>query len=351
MKNSQRTGMRVCMRMCAAAVLILACVSPAGAQDALIVYMEGGVDVDHGSGRRDPAIIGDEVLTGESVITGPVGFAELERGSSTVITVEPDTIFTLEETVEGGESREVMRCTLGSVAYRFQQIGGREPYLVTPSAAAGVRGTEVVVTAADDGSSLFVVQSGTVEVEAQGATVTLEAYEGVEVRPGEVPGEKFEVKRGEIDYSQWREARRESFIEDPVTAAAALERRFAGLVAKVEELAPVYAESKRWLDYEREEMKKVEEEKGEEAKWAYYREKVFPLEVQSHDAFITLKYWAKSALSIRRYVLGRMYVSLKTAYFTDLENPVFLDFLKIYRRILTEYENKVVPRLTDAYLI
>jgi len=321
------------------------------ADDALLVYTEGEVDVDHGYGKREMAFIGDPVRTGESVITGATGFAELERGSSTSITVQPDTIFTLEQTASEGEEREVMRCTLGSVAYRFQMIRGKEPYLVTPSAAAGVRGTEVTVTAADDGSSLFVVQSGSVEVEAQGSTVTLEADEGVEVRPGEAPGEKFEVKRGGIDYSQWREARREAFIEDPVAAALALERRFNSLVAKVEELTPIYVESKRWLEHEREQMKEIELEKGTEAKWAYYQENVFPLEVEAHNAFVTLRYWSKSAFSLRRYVLGRMYLSLKTTYIDDLENPNFRGFLAIYQKILSTYEEKIIPQLSNRDLI
>ncbi|MDY7029530.1 MAG: FecR domain-containing protein, partial [Spirochaetota bacterium] len=175
-----RTGMRAGFRVkiWAALIVLLALPLAAWTDDALFVYTEGEVDVDHGYGRREMAVIGDPVRTGESVITGETGFAELERGSSTSITVQPDTIFTLEQTASEGEEREVMRCTLGSVAYRFQMIRGKEPYLVTPSAAAGIRGTEVTVTAADDGSSLFVVQSGSVEVEAQGTTVTLEADEG-----------------------------------------------------------------------------------------------------------------------------------------------------------------------------
>jgi len=323
----------------------------AGAQDATVVYTEGDVDIDHGYGSRELALIGDPLQNGESIITGPVGFAELERNTSTTITVEPDTIFTLEQTVEDGEERSVMRCTLGSVAYRFQQIRGKEPYLVTPSAVAGIRGTEVIVTTADDGSSLFIVESGTVEVEAEDSRVVLEAEEGVEVRPGERPGEKFEVQRGGIDFSEWREARREEFIEDPVSSALALERRFSGLIRKVEELAPVYAENKRWLEHERELMKKIELEKGTDAKWEYYREKVYPLEVDTHNAFITLRYWAKSAFSLRRFVLGRMYLSLKTSYIENLQDPKFVEFLEVYRRILAGYEDKVVPRLKDGDLI
>lgn len=322
-----------------------------GAEDALLVYSEGQVDLDRGSGRRFEAIIGDELREGESVITGRTGYAELDSGASTSITVQPDTIFTLEQTADSGESRDVLRCTLGSISYRFQKLGGREPFIVTPSGIAGVRGTELTVSAAEDGSSLFVVESGLVEVEAEGQTVMLEAEQAVEIRPGEPPGEKFEVKRGRIDYARWQQQRSDAFLGNPVAAVLGVERRFQGFVQKVNELAPVYAEHKRWLDYEREEMKKVLEAEGENARNAYYQEHVFPLEVKAHNAYITLRYWAKSALSLRRYVLGRMYLNLKTTYITDPADPGFRDFLEVYEGILESFESDIVPRLVDADLI
>ncbi len=321
------------------------------AEDALLVYSEGEVDFDRGRGRRIEAMIGDLLAEGESVITGRSGYAEMERGSSTMITVKPDTIFTLEKTGDAGDERDVLRCTFGSISYRFEKLSGKEPYLVTPGAIAGVRGTEVTVSAAEDGSSLFVVESGLVEVEAEGETVLLEAEEGVEVRPGEPPGEKFEVKRGRIDYARWQQQRSDAFLEDPLIAVQGVERRFMGFVKKVEELVPVYAEHKRWLDYEREEMKKVLEKEGEEARNAYYDEHVFPLEVKAHNSYITLRYWAKSALSLRRYVLGRMYLTLKTSYLTEPDNPGFRNFLEVYERILQSFESDIVPRLVDADLI
>lgn len=321
------------------------------AADAVLVYTEGTVDLRFGNGRREPAIIGDSLRSGDSVITGSLGYAELEREPSMSITVEPDTVFTLEETSDESETRDVLRCAIGSISYRFGKMSGREPYLVTPSAIAGVRGTEVQVTAAEDGSSLFVVQSGLVSVQAEGEEVLLEADEGVEVRPGEAPGEKFEVKRGKIDYSSWREERRSAFLEDPASSAEGVERRLQGFVQKVEEFAPQYAEARRWLDYQREEMKKVGEAQGEEALKEYYRDHVFPLEVQSHNLLITLRYWAKSAFSLRRFVVGRMYLSLKTANIASPENPEYQEFLEVYQRILDLYEEKIVPRLVDADLI
>ncbi len=341
------------LRVSIASVLMLILShSAALAMEAQVVYLEGLVDINPRGGGRAAAYIGDEVRGGDSVITGRDGFAELERGDYTTITVEPDTIFTVDSVGEKGKERDVLRCTLGSVAYRCEhRAGAPEPYLTAPRAGAGIRGTELTVAAGEDGSSLFVVRSGEVEVEAEGKTVTLGPEEGVEVRPGEQPGEKFEVKRGQIDYSNWRQERREAFIDDPVAAARGLERRFDGFVTQVTTLAPLLAELRRALEQEREKLIKIGEEQGQEARTKYYKETVQPIEGETFNTYITLRYYAKSAFSIRRFVLGRMYVAVKTAYIDDLSHSRYQQFIKIHNTILQKFTTEVLPHLTDADLM
>ena len=320
--------------------------------DAQVVYREGLVDIDRRGGNRIEAYIGDEVRGGDSVITGVDGFAELERGDYSTITVEPDTVFTVDTVGDTGQERDVLRCTLGSISYRFDRIAGaREPRITTPSAAAGVRGTELTVAAGEDGSSLFVVQSGEVEVEAEGQTVLLGPEEGVEVRPGEAPGEKFEVKRGQLDYSNWRQERRDAFIDDPVAAARGLERRFDSFVKQINQIAPVHQELRQKLKEEREKLEQIGEEEGKEAKEKYYLDKVQPLEGQTFNTYITLRYYAKTAFSIRRFVLGRMYLTVKTSYLDELESSGFTDFKSIHDAILEKFNTEVLPHLTDADLM
>ncbi|MFW6361744.1 MAG: FecR family protein [Spirochaetota bacterium] len=320
--------------------------------DAQMVYREGRVDIDRRGGDRIEAYIGDEVRGGDSVITGRDGFAELERGDYSTITVEPDTVFTVDTVGETGQERDVLRCTLGSISYRFDRIAGaREPRITTPSAAAGVRGTELTVAAGEDGSSLFVVQSGRVDVEAEGKTVSLDPEEGVEVRPGEQPGEKFEVKRGQLDYSNWRQERRDAFIDDPVAAARGLERRFNGFVEQINQIAPVYEELKSKLEEEREKLNKIGDEQGQEARTKYYKETVQPIEGDTFNTYITLRYYAKTAFSIRRFVLGRMYLTVKTSYLGELENSSINEFNAIHESILEKFNAKVLPHLTDADLM
>ena len=51
---------------------------------------------------------------------------------------------------------------------------------------------------------------------------------------------------------------------------------------------------------------------------------------------------------MRRYVLGKLYMQMKTRYILDQSNPVYSDFVELYLSILADYEQSVVPRLVEA---
>ena len=100
------------------------------AEQADIVYVEGYVDVKDSRGARFEAEIGEVITTGDTVITGGDGRAEIERSTSAVINVAPRTVFTLMEIEEEGEKREVLSCALGSVKFKFNRLTGREPRIL-----------------------------------------------------------------------------------------------------------------------------------------------------------------------------------------------------------------------------
>ena len=89
------------------------------------------------------------------------------------------------------------------------------------------------------------------------------------------------------------------------------------------------------------------EEQADERK-KLYTDTVFPLEVETSYLRLNLRYYALSSLSYRRFVLGRMYVYMKSYFAVDKNNPVFLDFMEVYTRVLETFETEVVPYLVDA---
>ncbi|MFW5695964.1 MAG: FecR family protein, partial [Alkalispirochaeta sp.] len=177
-----------------AALIVSWSAAPALAQDATVVYLEGEPELRTTQGAIDWLDFGMSLRAGESVVTGGNDFVEMEYGDASTIEVQPDTVFTVREVERGGERRTVMSNSAGAVKYRFNRLTGRsEPDIGTSSVVAGVRGTEVAVYAGGEGSSLFVVESGEVEVTSAGSSVSLTQDEAVEVPAGGPPGEKYSV--------------------------------------------------------------------------------------------------------------------------------------------------------------
>ena len=317
-------------------------------QQADVVYLDGIVDLKLADGERMEAFIGDYLDIGDTIITGEDSLAELENPNGSVIKVAEDTIFTFQEIERNGEKRSVFSTTLGAVAFKFNRFTGNEPLIATPGTIAGVRGTEFQVFAGADGSTLVIVESGKVEVEAQGRSVELLPEEGVEVPAGGAPGEKFEVLRGQLDFSSWNAERLDSMLDDPAGTIRGVEKGMEAFRERIGELLPVFNANFERLKDERAKLEKLEEEKGKEARKEHYLEVVYPLEVETTYMRLNLRYYALSAFSFRRHVIGAMYARVKTAYINRLDSAPYRDFESTYERITEEFERDVVPLLVDA---
>ena len=327
----------VCMLMFASVV--------AGARDAEAVYVEGWPELRSGSGVLDDLFFGDRVRSGESVITGRGDRAELELDDGSSIVVREDTVFTMREVDENGQSRSAFSNTRGSVTYSLDGIRGRSSRIQSANATVGVRGTTFTVFAGDDGGSLFVVDSGRIAVEAQGEEVELGENEAVEVNAGEAPGEPFEVLRGELDFSGWNNGRVTAVLEDPVAAAEGAYRRLEEIVNELEEAIAIYEPMREELMEAREEERRVYREEGEEALEAFREDVLRPLQFSTPRRYINVRYWALSALNMRRYVFGRMYTIVRSNNILEPEHPDVVGYREVHERALALLEERVSPWL------
>ncbi|MBN2049013.1 MAG: FecR domain-containing protein [Spirochaetales bacterium] len=318
------------------------------AQNADVVYIDGWVDLKRAGGGVEEAFFGDLVRVGDSVITGVDGTAELARGTGAHIFVSEDTVFTLMETERNGERQTVLSCTLGSVAFKFQKMTEKEPLVSSPSLVAGIRGTEFTVYTAADGSSLVAVESGRVDIEAAGETVSLEAEEGVEVRPGEAPGEKFQVLRGQIDYSAWSDEKMAAFLEDPAAALGRIGTRMDEYIARIFEFNDHKTRLKQAIEKERAKLEEIKASQGEAAMVDHYKTVIQPMEREEAFSVLNYRYYTLSALSLRRYIMTPLYVTMKTTYLSDQSADTYLSFLEVYQGLLEQYEKGVVPYLVEA---
>jgi len=204
------------------------------------------------------------------------------------------------------------------------------------------------VYAGADGSTLVLVDSGSVEVEADGKAVSLAADEGVEVKLGQGPGEKFAVQRNQVDYSKWNEEKLAAMLADPDTAMTGIEERMAAYIENVREYDGLFREYKARLDQERQKGVAIQNEKGTDEARKYDREVVTPLVVDTNNLFLNLRHHALAALSLRRWVAGRLYVFQKARHMASPASAGHEDFLARFSRLLDAFEKDVAPQLVEV---
>lgn len=331
------------------AILLGAAAFAAAQQKAETVFTDGDVNRKDTAGKLRDLEIGDKLLTGESVITKAGASAELKllAGSSS-IKIRQNSVFTLGEMSVGGTKQTVLQTVVGSVAMKFDKMASAEPLLATTSCVAGVRGTEVELYAGMDGSSIVAVVSGAVQLQSGGQSVDLAADEAVQVKPGMAPGPKFSWIGKQLDFSKWDQGNLDDYLADPVAAALKVEEELAAYRASMNELIPQLAQQKAAYDEAFAQLKALVDAK-EDAKAKDYRDStVFPLMLAQATLILNIRYYALSSLSLRRFVLGGMYMQLKTRHPLDPSDPALSGFLEAYNRILKDFEDSIVPQLVEA---
>lgn len=346
MRKTTRFFKRTPSALGIAALLFVVSALTALAQDASVVYLEGEPELRTSGGATEWLDFGSSMVAGDSVVTGRNDFVELEQGEAATIRVEPNTVFTIKEVERDGRRDQVMSTSVGSVGFRFNRLAGRdEPRIGTSSVVAGIRGTEVIVYAGANGSSLFLVQTGEVAVSAAGQTVSLVENEGVEVPAGGPPGEKFEWLGETLDFSDWEAEQFAEFLSEPLRGIAAVQTDLYEIAELAEEYFGYYEELNEQLRDVRSQLEEIENEED----FLEFREtNVFPIQNQTRISVLNYRFHALSALSLRRYVLGRMYMEMKTRFMLDRSNPTFVQYEEKHHEILRVFEEEIVPYLVEA---
>jgi hypothetical protein len=185
-------------------------------------------------------------------------------------------------------------------------------------------------------------------VEAEGESVELGPAEAVEVELGRAPGRKTVVEREQIDYKSWNEAKLASLLADPLAGIASVRARLAGYIRSVQEWDKLYQEAKADLEQERKNRAALAEQKGKEAASKYEAEVVQPLMLETSARFLNVRYNALAALSLRRYVAGRLYVMLKPRELASPEDPLIKAFHAEFSAMLEDFERSIAPQLVEA---
>ena len=327
-------------------LFLILCLFPIGlySKEHDVVYLDGYPYLRTEDGDEIDLDIGDRVRVKQTIITGEDERVELESDGYKVV-ISENTVFSLLEMEIKGKKTNVLSCALGKLSFTKKKFMGTEPRLMTSSVVCGVRGTEVTLMAGVDGSSMIIVDDGLVEVLAGGKSLALGKNEGVEVETGAAPGEKFEVLKGYIDYGEWNQGKLDSMMNNPVKTAINIHVKLNEYVTEINKLLPVLEERHKLLKSEEEKAKEILKMKGIEERDKYFKANVSPLRAEVTYLFLNIRHYALSSLSLRRFVLGRMYMILKGRYINDLIDPTYQGFLKVKADILETFEREVVPHI------
>lgn len=329
------------------AVILLAAAAGAFAIPADVTYTDGDNTLKLKSGKTQDVQVGDKMNTGDTLRTDADGLAELDQGGVT-IKISGGTVFTLMEREAGGKTQTVLSMALGSIKYKYGKISGSEPAVRTNGAVAGVRGTEFTVFSGADGSTLFAVDSGAVTVEAAGKSVDLAANQGVEVPLGRPPGEVVPLASNQIDYSEWNADKFASMMADPIASLDTMRGVLDEYVKDATDYYNQYEDSNVRLRQSVQTQSQILKDKGADEANKYMEETVLPLSVQTSRLVLNYRFVSLAALSLRRFVAGRMYVVLKARYLATPEAAEWKEFQSTFQSFLATFEQSIAPRLVDA---
>ena len=135
---------------------------------------------------------GDVLDNGDSLKTGKNSYAELEFSNGSRVKISQET--------EVSIYKDYFSLAIGYVRLYITKLFPNFE-VRTPSAIAGVRGTEFTVEVLEDQTTIVTVYEGEVDVMAQGKTLRLRKGESGIVRPKSPPA----INRGEIRGKDERE--------------------------------------------------------------------------------------------------------------------------------------------------
>lgn len=168
--------------------LLLLSATTAGAQErqVVLISVQGEATVRRsGAAAVLPAARSMRLATGDVIRTGPRGRATVLLQDGTEVRVNAGSVLLIREPAPAGGFVARLRLSAGEIWARITR--GQRMAIETPTAIAGVRGTELNLTVAEDGAATLTVAEGEVRFfNEHGAVLVREAGQSV-ARPGRAP--------------------------------------------------------------------------------------------------------------------------------------------------------------------
>lgn len=151
------------------------------ARMALVVFKKGTATVVH-AGKESPAKVNDIIYEKDEIRTGKDGELSIQLASGVMMKVAPGSALVVEMiSRDGKESNFALQLKQGSMLAKADREGkGLNMTIQSPTAIAGVRGTELIVDASPDRTAVL-VNNGSVHVTDPAGTRSVDVEGGNKV--------------------------------------------------------------------------------------------------------------------------------------------------------------------------
>lgn len=224
--------------------------------NSVISFLSGEVLLKHhGQEEWIWADIGQPLVQGDSIQTGPDGYCEIQLGGISIIRVVENTNFSLATLYEQEDRRDIeLDLEQGTIACKVNKLLNSDSFEVEiPTAACGIRGTQFLVSFTPGEETLLAVQEGSVSFLPKASAEAEPIQEDILlVEPGQ------EISLSQEDYQEVT-----SLLQESEESTEIVDQVVSILREEVQELAPENEEVMKGL--EEEEILSIADEAEEEA--------------------------------------------------------------------------------------
>jgi hypothetical protein len=259
-------------------------------------FISGEVQYSHLKSDWKQLDIGMSLVSGDIVKTGVNSEAVL-RDEDNEIYISENSNFTISEKYEQEKKKPTFMLFLGRMKFKLGKSGVSEPDIQTQTVNLTIRGTEFEVGAGFDGSTIVLIEEGTVAVQGKAEELVLEQGEGTEVAFGEEPTEKFEIITRVIEWDDWLASSQEAVQGNETQLLSRILDRFRIVENEIGEYEEIregsLAEKDRYIALR---DRALEEDKQEEAE--EYSQKAGTFSKKAFHSLVNIRFLALSSIGL-----------------------------------------------------
>jgi hypothetical protein len=197
-----------------------------------VEFVSGDVNYRHLKEDWQDLEVGMNLVSGDMIETSMNSEAILFDGGSEIY-ISENANFTISEKYEKGEKRSTFMLFLGRMKFKLGKSGEAEPDIQTQTVNLTIRGTEFEVGSGYDGSTIVLIEEGSVAVQGMSSELVLEEGEGTEVQFGEEPSEKFDVMTKVIDWDAWQLSSQDAVKGNETALLGQIQNRFEDITLDI----------------------------------------------------------------------------------------------------------------------